>query len=115
MYSSNCYYTYVGRHAKKNNYRTIDNFEIMKLNKVTIHKYKCIETEQQFVVEDDISILVGMNESGKTSVLEAIAKSNYFQKDEAFKFKTTHDYPRKEKKTLDKSGLDPNAITAEYE
>lgn len=87
----------------------------MKLKNVTIHKYKCIETEQKFAVEDDISILVGMNESGKTSVLEAIAKSNYFQNDEAFKFKTTHDYPRKEKKNLDKSGLDPNAITAEYE
>lgn len=86
----------------------------MKLNKVTIHKYKCVETEQNFNVEDDITILVGMNESGKTSVLEAIAKSNYFQKDEAFKFNKTHDYPRKEKKKLDKSGIDPLAITTEY-
>lgn len=86
----------------------------MKLNKVTIHKYKCVETEQSFNVENDITILVGMNESGKTSVLEALAKSNYFQKDETFKFKTTHDYPRKEKKALDKSGVDPIAITCEY-
>lgn len=86
----------------------------MKLNKVTIHKYKCVETEQSFNVENDITILVGMNESGKTSVLEALAKSNYFQKDETFKYKTTHDYPRKEKKTIDKSGVDPTAITAEY-
>ncbi len=86
----------------------------MKLNKVTIHKYKCVETEQSFNVESDITILVGMNESGKTSVLEALAKSNYFQKDETFKYKTTHDYPRKEKKTLDKSGVDPIAITSEY-
>lgn len=86
----------------------------MKLNKVTIHKYKCVETEQSFNVENDITILVGMNESGKTSVLEALAKSNYFQKDETFKYKTTHDYPRKEKKTLDKSGVDPIAITSEY-
>jgi predicted ATP-dependent endonuclease of OLD family len=86
----------------------------MKLIKATIHKYKCIETEQKFNVEDDITILVGMNESGKTSVLEALAKSNYFQKDETFKFNTTHDYPRKEKKALDKSGADPIAITSEY-
>ncbi len=86
----------------------------MKLNKVTIHKYKCVETEQSFNVEKDITILVGMNESGKTSVLEVLAKSNYFQKDETFKFKTTHDYPRKEKKALDKSGVDPIAITCEY-
>jgi len=86
----------------------------MKLLKVTIHKYKCVETEQSFNVEKDITILVGMNESGKTSILETIAKSNYFQKDEMFKYKKTHDYPRKEKKKLDKSGVDPIAITSEY-
>jgi hypothetical protein len=55
-----------------------------------------------------------MKESGKTSVLEALAKSNYFQKDEAFKYNSTHDYPRKEKKALDKSGADAIAITAVY-
>ena len=73
----------------------------MKLNSVTIHKYKCIETEQSFEIENDITVLVGMNESGKTSALEAIAKTNYFQKDEKFVFNTTHDYPRKEKKKLE--------------
>ena len=87
----------------------------MKLINLTVHKYKCIETEQQFKIEDDITILVGMNESGKTSVLEALAKSNYFQEDKKFKYNATHDYPRKEKKALDKSKEDPNAITAEYE
>jgi len=86
----------------------------MKLTDVTIHKYKCVETEQSFLVEDDISILVGMNESGKTSILEALAKSNYFQKDSKFVFNTTHDYPRKEKKKLDKSGEDPKALTCTY-
>ena len=87
---------------------------MMKLKEITIQKYKCIETEQQFNVENDITILVGMNESGKTSVLEAIAKTNYFQEDAAFKFNTTHDYPRKEKKKLDKSGIDAVAVTAIY-
>jgi predicted ATP-dependent endonuclease of OLD family len=86
----------------------------MKLTKVVIHKYKCVETEQTFAVDNGITILVGMNESGKTSVLEALAKTNYFQKDDKFKFNTTHDFPRKEKKKLDKSGEDPNAITCEY-
>jgi predicted ATP-dependent endonuclease of OLD family len=86
----------------------------MKLKEISIQKYKCIETEQKFNVENDITILVGMNESGKTSVLEAIAKTNYFQDDDAFKFNTTHDYPRKEKKKLDKSGIDPVAVTAIY-
>jgi predicted ATP-dependent endonuclease of OLD family len=86
----------------------------MKLTKVTIHKYKCIEKQQEFNIEEDITVLVGMNESGKTSVLEALAKTNYFQKDDKFKFDTIHDYPRKEKKKLDKSREDPYAITSEY-
>lgn len=87
----------------------------MKLKKVQIEKYKCIESKQTFDIEDDITILVGMNESGKTSILEAIAKSNYFQDDEKFKFNKTHDYPRKEKKALDKSGNNPDAIVCTFE
>ena len=86
----------------------------MKLKKVTIHKYKCIENSQEFEVEDDITILVGMNESGKTAILEAIAKTNYFQEDATFKFNLTRDYPRKEKKQVDKSGEDPIAVTCDY-
>lgn len=86
----------------------------MNLKKVIIHHFKSIETEQSFNVEDDITVLVGMNESGKTSVLEALAKSNYFQKDKKFKYNSTHDYPRKSKKKLDKSGEDPKAITCTY-
>lgn len=51
----------------------------MKLKKITIHKYKSFETEQKFDLEDDITILVGMNKSGKTSALEAIAKLVIFK------------------------------------
>lgn len=87
---------------------------MIKLKKVTIHKYKCFETDQSFEIEDDISILVGMNESGKTSILEAIAKTNYFEKDEDFSFNLTHDYPRREKKAIEKSGNTPNAITCKF-
>lgn len=87
----------------------------MKLKKVDIHKYKSVSDEQEFLVEDDITILVGMNESGKTSALEVVAKTNYFQPDEQFKFSLTHDYPRKEKKKVDKTGIDPQAVTCYYE
>lgn len=86
----------------------------MRLKKVVIHKYKSFESAQEFDLDEDITILVGMNESGKTSALEALAKSNYFQDDSAFKFNSTHDYPRKEKKKMDKSGVDPPAITCTY-
>ncbi len=87
----------------------------MKLTKATVHKYKCIDNDQSFAIEDGITVLVGMNESGKTSVLEALAKSNYFQDDAAFKFNLTHDYPRREKKRLDKSGTIPVAVTCTFE
>lgn len=86
----------------------------MELSKVTIHKYKSFEIDQTFDVQKDITILVGMNESGKTSVLEAIAKTNYFQDDAAFKFSLTHDYPRREKKAVDKADKTPNGITCIY-
>jgi len=87
----------------------------MKLKEVTIHKYKSFESDQSFIVEDDITILVGMNESGKTAILESIAKTNYFQKDSDFQFNFTHDYPRREKKKVEKTGKTPKAITCTYE
>ena len=88
---------------------------MIRLTKATIHKYKCIEDTQEFAVEPDITILVGMNESGKTSILEALAKVNYFEADDTFRFNLSHDYPRKQKKSVDKSGEDPVAVELEFE
>lgn len=87
----------------------------MKLKSVEIKKYKSFEETQKFEIEEDITILVGMNESGKTSALEVIAKTNYFQEDESFKFNVTHDYPRRQKKKMDKSGTTPEAVICTYE
>ena len=87
---------------------------MIRLTKATILKYKCIENTQEFIVEPDITVLVGMNESGKTSILEALAKVNYFEDDDAFKFNLTHDYPRKQKKAIDKSGEDPEAVILHF-
>lgn len=87
----------------------------MILKKVEIKKYKSFEEEQSFDLENDVTILVGMNESGKTAALEAIAKTNYFENDVSYKFDTTHDYPRKQKKRMDKSGITPEAVVCVYE
>lgn len=88
---------------------------MIKLTKATIHRYKSIETEQSFNVEDDVTVLVGMNESGKTSLLEALAKVNYFDEDDdSFKFNMTHDFPRKQKKAVEKTGETPVAVTLNY-
>lgn len=89
---------------------------MIKLKKATIYKYKCIENEQTFEVEPDITVLVGMNESGKTSLLEALAKVNYFDNsDSDYQFDMTHDYPRKQRKAAGKSGEDINAVKLCYE
>lgn len=87
----------------------------MKLKDAKIHKYKSFETAQEFELESDITVLVGMNESGKTSALESLAKTHYFQEDEDFKFNSTHDYPRKDKKRMEKANENPEAITCTYE
>lgn len=88
---------------------------MIKLKEVRIEKYKPIENQQSFETEDDVTVLVGMNESGKTSILEALAKSNYFDDDVKFKYNLTHDYPRRQKKKIDKSGENPTAVELKYE
>ena len=87
----------------------------MKLTNVTIHKYKSYDQSQSFPIDNDITIIVGKNESGKTAILEAIAKTNYFSDDDDFKFNPIHDYPRKEKKKYDKSGEVGEAISCTYQ
>lgn len=89
---------------------------MIKLTKAVIHKYKCIEKEQTIEIEPDVTVLVGMNESGKTSLLEALAKVNYFDpSDTDYKFNMTHDYPRKQKKAAEKSKRPIEAVTLHYE
>lgn len=88
---------------------------MIKLKEVRIEKYKPIETQQSFKIEEDVTVLVGMNESGKTSILEALAKSNYFDDDVEFRYNLTRDYPRRQKKKVDKSGENPTAVELKYE
>ncbi|NUG65476.1 MULTISPECIES: AAA family ATPase [Acinetobacter] len=87
---------------------------MIKLTNIEILKYKSFTTPQSVYIEDDITVLVGMNESGKTSILECLAKTNYFETDEKFKFNQTLDYPRKELKSINKSDENPNAIICRY-
>lgn len=69
---------------------------MIKLKTVKVHKYKSIRQTQVVEIEPDITTVVGMNESGKTSFLTAIAKTNYFNDDKDFNFDITQDYPRNE-------------------
>ncbi|MDE2776116.1 MAG: AAA family ATPase [Chloroflexota bacterium] len=84
---------------------------MIKLKNVTINKYKCIETEQSFDVEDDVTVLVGKNESGKSAILEAISKSNSFFGD---RFDIMTDYPRKEVTRFQRRQDDITVIKCDY-
>ena len=69
-----------------------DSKRMLTLKSVTINKYKSIETEQKFEVEPDVTVLVGKNESGKTAILEALAKSNPYPGQQLI-LNAQHDYP----------------------
>ncbi len=68
---------------------------MIKLKKVEIDKYKSFLEKQEIDIEDGVTRVVGKNESGKTALLEAMAKFNYFDSsDDSFNFNSTNDYPR---------------------
>lgn len=88
---------------------------MIKLKTVSINKYKSIQQTQTVEIEPDITTMVGMNESGKTSFLTAIAKTNYFNSDEDFKFDMTQDYPRNELIDFQHEDEDCDIISCTYE
>ena len=77
-----------------------------------MYKYKSFLTEQFYTVEDQITRIVGKNESGKTALLEALAKSNYFESNAEFKFNKDLDYPRSE--LIKVRNENPQVLTCEY-
>lgn len=92
------------------------NDAMIRLSGVVIHNYKCIENDQSFDVEPDVTVLVGMNESGKTTALEAIAKCHYFDEgDPEFKFEALKDYPRARYNKYRRGDEPEDAVTLRYE
>ncbi|MDR1793901.1 MAG: ATP-binding protein [Erysipelotrichaceae bacterium] len=84
----------------------------MLLKKVTIFKYKSFFSEQTFPVGEGLTRVIGKNESGKSALLEALAKSNYFEINPEFSFDKTRDYPRGQLALLGTTS--PDAVTCEY-
>ncbi len=64
----------------------------MKLKKVKVENYKCIENSEEFLI-DDITCLVGKNEAGKSAILQALYKLNPIEEDFASFIET--EYPRR--------------------
>jgi predicted ATP-dependent endonuclease of OLD family len=88
---------------------------MIKLISVEIEKYKCFQKEQIVKIEKNITTLVGMNESGKTSFLTALAKTNYFTDDSDFKFDETQDYPRNELIDFENGSENGHILSCTYE
>jgi predicted ATPase len=89
--------------------------KMIKLVSVEIEKYKCFQKKQTVEIEKDITTLVGMNESGKTSFLTALSKTNYFTDDSDFKFDETQDYPRNELIDFEDGSENGHILSCTYE
>ncbi|QWB31881.1 MULTISPECIES: ATP-dependent endonuclease [Exiguobacterium] len=87
----------------------------MKLKKVKINKYKSFLQEQNVDIEDKTTRLVGKNESGKTSFLEALAKFNYFEEDTEKEFNETFDFPKNELKSYQKKKDQVEVVECTFE
>lgn len=65
----------------------------MKLTKVRITNFQCIQDSTEFDI-DDVTCLVGKNEAGKTALLKALYRLNPINEADGT-FDTTDDYPRR--------------------
>ncbi len=88
---------------------------MIKLKRVVINKYKSIQKAQTIDIDPAITTIVGMNESGKTSFLTALAKTNYFIADKDFEFDIIEDYPRRELIDFQSSDEDCEIVRCDYE
>lgn len=67
----------------------------MILKTAHVTKYKCVKDSTEFSIDKDVTCLVGKNEAGKTTILEALAKLKPVREEDG-KFDVTRDYPRHE-------------------
>ena len=67
----------------------------MKLKEFTVREFRSIWDSSPIEIEDDITCLVGKNESGKTALLQALYKTNPII-DKHAKFELLYDYPKRE-------------------
>ena len=84
----------------------------MKLSKVRVQNYKCIEDSGTWVV-DKTTCLVGKNEAGKSALLEALYKLNPVTEDP--QGLTPTEYPRRRRvRNRESKVSDANVITTHW-
>lgn len=67
----------------------------MRLIDVTIDRFKSVNDPTKFSVQDDITALVGKNESGKTAILQALYRLRPLTSGHPLDFEPLRDYPRR--------------------
>lgn len=83
----------------------------MFLISAKVESFKSINTPQTVPIDDEVTVLVGMNEAGKTVFLKALEKSNDAQG--LAKFDPVSDYPRKGLSQYQKQhAQNPGLVTA---
>ncbi len=65
----------------------------VRLTSITVQMFRNFVAPQMIAIEDDVTILVGKNESGKTTILKALHRLNPANLDDD-KFDLTIEYPR---------------------
>jgi predicted ATP-dependent endonuclease of OLD family len=87
----------------------------MKLANALIGPFRSINNQQPLAVDSKVTVLVGMNEAGKTVLLKALQKSNDALAED--KFDPIEDYPRKDLSSYLKThGSTPaSAVVLEFE
>lgn len=81
----------------------------MILTQAVVGPYRSINTPQTVEIDANVTVLVGMNEAGKTVFLKALHKTNDAQGKEAFN--PTDDYPRRHLTTyLREHESDPETV-----
>jgi predicted ATP-dependent endonuclease of OLD family len=82
----------------------------MELVRASVGPFKSIEQSGTVSIDPAVTVLVGMNEAGKTAFLQALNKSNSIEANA--KFDPVEDYPRKDLTAyLKKHPNDPEVVT----
>lgn len=105
-------------HAKyaQNQSQGREKEEAVRLKSFRVCRYKNVLDSTEVSVEDDVTALVGMNESGKSTMLEALCRLNPVYGD---KFVELDDYPRwrrsRDSRTEDLQRISPIEATFELD
>lgn len=81
----------------------------MRLSKAKVTKYRSIRNTALFDIEQDKTILVGVNEAGKSALLQALQQLN--PPAGTKQFDILRDYPRSEYNDVDKNKVSPDNHT----